>query len=281
MAARAPFPGVIAMPIAPIRDILTYYEEAGSGEPLLLLAGLGSDLQAWALQAPVLARHFRVITCDNRGAGRSSAPDRPYTVAGMADDAAALLQRLGIERASVLGWGMGGCIAQEIALRHGGMVGRLILVNSAAALDGRAQHLLRTWIDVRRSNLSREQIVRFVALFHYGAGLHDDDTRFEQAIDHAAANAYPQQDHAFIRQALALLAHDTRDRLKDIAQETLVVSSAEDAVFSPRLAKALAGGLPNARLVELPGGHAGLLEHPSQYNAAFFEFLGVAAPVVA
>jgi pimeloyl-ACP methyl ester carboxylesterase len=258
-----------------------YYEEAGSGEPLLLLGGLGSDLQAWALQAPVFSRHFRVVTCDNRGAGRSSAPDKPYTIAGMADDAGALLAHLGIESAHVIGWGMGGCVAQELALRHPGRVKKLILVNSAAALDGRGEHVLRTWVDIRRSNLSREQIVRFVALLHFSAALHEDRTRYEQAIENGVANAYPQQDHAFIRQSVALIAHDARERLKDIAAETLVVASTEDAVISPGLGKALAAGIPNAKLAELPGGHAGLVEHATEYNAAIFEFLGVTSPVVA
>ncbi len=62
------------MPYVPTRDIITYYEEAGSGEPLVLIMGLGGDLQGWALTAPALAKHFRVITYDNRGAGRTGAP---------------------------------------------------------------------------------------------------------------------------------------------------------------------------------------------------------------
>ena len=81
------------MPYVPTRDINTYYEEAGRGEPLVLIRGLGSDLQAWAPQAPELAKHFRVITYDNRGAGRTSAPDKPYSIVGMADDLAAPSRR--------------------------------------------------------------------------------------------------------------------------------------------------------------------------------------------
>ncbi|MEP7215082.1 MAG: alpha/beta fold hydrolase, partial [Anaerolineaceae bacterium] len=80
------------MPSTPIRDIITYYEEAGAGagDPLILIMGLSGDIQAWALQVPTLAKHFRVITFDNRGAGRTSAPDKPQSIAGMADDLAAL-----------------------------------------------------------------------------------------------------------------------------------------------------------------------------------------------
>ena len=57
------------MPIVPIRDIMTYYEDTGAGDPLVLIMGLGGHMQAWALQVPTLSKHFRVITFDNRGSG--------------------------------------------------------------------------------------------------------------------------------------------------------------------------------------------------------------------
>ena len=63
------------------------HHRGGSGEPLVLIRGLSSDLQAWALQVPALAKHFRVITYDNRGAGRSDKPTGPYTMQLLADDA--------------------------------------------------------------------------------------------------------------------------------------------------------------------------------------------------
>src|SRR3990172_9311716 len=115
------------MPTAPVRDLMMYYEEAGSGEPLVLIMGLGGDLQGWAFQAPVLAQHFRVITFDNRGAGRTSAPDRPSSIAAMADDTAGLMDYLGIQKAHVLGFSMGGYIAQELALSRPDRVDQLIL----------------------------------------------------------------------------------------------------------------------------------------------------------
>ena len=89
-----------------------------SGEPLLLIMGLGGDLQACPT-APALAKKFRVITFDNRGAGRTSAADKPYSIEQMAADAVGLLDHLEIEKAHVLGFSMGGYIAQELALRSG------------------------------------------------------------------------------------------------------------------------------------------------------------------
>ncbi len=265
------------MPSAPIRDIMTYYEEAGSGEPLVLIMGLGGDLQGWAFQVPVLAQHFRVITFDNRGAGRTSAPDRPYSIAGMAEDVVALMDRIGVAKAHVLGFSMGGFIAQELALAHPERVGKLILLATAAGADGYMRNVVTGMVNARSSSMSREEQVRLMATFVYSAALFDDEARFEASIQNALNNPYAQQDHAFIRQAAACLGFDSRNRLPALKHETLVVSGAEDILVPPRHQKELAQLLANATFKELPGGHVGCIEMPLEYNAAFLEFLGVSA----
>lgn len=265
------------MPTAQLRDILVYYEEAGSGDPLVLIMGLGGDLQGWALQVPELSKHYRVITFDNRGAGRTSAPDRPYSIAGMAQDTIALMDRLGIEKASVLGFSMGGFIAQELALAHPNRVDKLILLASAPYIDGYTRTVVRGLIDARRSNMSREQIVRLTSAFLYSPELLDDEERYEKSILNSLANQWPQQDHAFIRQARAVLEFDARDRLSNIKQPTLVVGGKDDALLPIRNSQRLARLIPNATLKELPGGHVGAMEYPNEYNQAFLEFLGAGA----
>ena len=265
------------MPSAPIRDIMMYYEEAGSGDPLVLLMGITADSQAWRLQVPALSQHFRVITPDNRGAGRTSAPDRPYTIAGMADDTFALMDRLGIAKANVLGFSMGGCIAQEMALTQPERVGKLILLSTFACADAYVRNVVNSLVAARRSNMSREQWVRLISTFFFGAQTFDQEARFELTVRTQVDNPYAQQDHAFIRQAQALLAFDSRDRLSALKNETLVISGAEDILIPPRNAKNLTQALPNATLKELPGGHVGCIEMPMEYNAALLEFLGVGA----
>lgn len=264
------------MPSAQLRDMIMYYEEAGSGDPLILMMGLGADLQAWALQVPELSKHFRVITVDNRGAGRSSAPDRIYSIAGMAEDVRELMDQLEIEKAHVLGFSMGGMIAQELALAHPNRVDKLILLGTAARVDGYTQAVVRSWTDITRSSMSREQVVRARAPFLYSAALFDDNARYEQAIQNSLANPYAQQDHAFLRQAQALLQFDATERVKNVKQQALVVVGEEDILVPPRNSQQLVELLPNATLVQLPGGHVGMVEHAAEYNAAFLDFLGVA-----
>ncbi len=262
------------MPKAATRDITTYYEEAGSGEPLLMIMGLGGDLQAWALQVPALAKHYRVITYDNRGAGRTSAPDRPYSISQMADDAVALLDELGINQAHVLGFSMGGYVAQELALAHPQRVKKLILLATAPYIDGYGQQIVQTLIDVRRSNMSREQVVRFTSTLLYSAEMMDDEDRYERAILNNVNNPYAQSDVGFLRQAEAIPAFDAKDRLGKVTSHALVAVGKEDALVPPRNSERLANLLPSATLKVLSGGHVGCMEYPHEYNEAFIEFLG-------
>ncbi|MBI2766114.1 MAG: alpha/beta fold hydrolase [Chloroflexi bacterium] len=265
------------MPTAPVRDIVTYYEEAGSGHPLVLIMGLGGDLQGWALQVPALSKYFRVITFDNRGAGRTSAPDRPFTIATMADDLAALLDRLDIEKAHILGFSMGGYIAQEFIAAYPQRVDKLILLATAASIDGYGHAVVNSWIDVRRSNLSREQVIRTRAPYVYSPELLDDSERYERAIQNALSNPYAQQDHAFIRQAQAILAFDAAESAAKIKSPTLVAVGKDDILVPPRNSEKLAKLIPGATLKVLDGAHLGVLEYPNEYNAVFLEFLGASS----
>lgn len=266
------------MPNAQLRDIVTYYEESGSGDPLVLITGLGGDLQSWRFQVDELSKHFRVITYDNRGAGRTSAPDRPYTITGMAQDLADLLDVLQIEKAHILGYSMGGYIAQEFALANPKRVDKLILLATAASPDGFARAVVNSWIDVRRSSMSREQVARNTGLWLYSPELLADTPRYELAIRNSLTNRWPQLDHAFYRQANAVLEWDPGDRASGIKASTLIVSGQDDIVSPQRNAERLNKLIAGSTVKTLPGGHAGCIENPAEYNAAFLEHLGVAVP---
>src|SRR5438270_12493782 len=103
------------MPHAHINNIDIYYEIHGQGPAVLLIPGLGSDTATWQQLIPALQKEYRLILLENRGSGRSAKPEGPYTTIQMADDAAALLADLEIERAHVIGKSMGGMIALYLA----------------------------------------------------------------------------------------------------------------------------------------------------------------------
>src|SRR3954454_4831552 len=110
---------MVRVPIVDSGDASLWWDQSGSGEPpLLLIQGLGYTADMWYRIAPGLAAERRVVVFDNRGVGRSSVPDNPWTVEQMADDAIAVLDAAGGGAAHVFGVSMGGLIAQEVALRQ-------------------------------------------------------------------------------------------------------------------------------------------------------------------
>ncbi len=104
-----------------------YYEEYGAGQPLLLIHGGGSTGRgSWSGVAPILAKHFRVITPDSRGHGRTNNPDGKLSFGRMADDVVALAAALELERPLICGWSDGGYIALEVGIDHDGFAGAII-----------------------------------------------------------------------------------------------------------------------------------------------------------
>jgi pimeloyl-ACP methyl ester carboxylesterase len=169
---------------------------------------------------------------------------------------------------------MGGYIAQEFAVMHPEMVDKLILMGTAPAIDGYGRAVVKSWIDVRRSSMSREQVVRQTSVFLYSPELLDDQPRYERAIQNSLSNPYAQQDHAFIRQAEAILGFDGSATAGNIKAPTLVVVGKDDILVPPRNSEKLAKLIPGATLKELPGAHLGAMEYPNEYNSVFLEFLG-------
>src|SRR4028119_2140224 len=106
------------MPLLPVNGIDMYYEERGSGEPLLLIMGITAAGSVWEKHAAYWEKSFRCIIADNRGVGLSGKPASPYSTELMADDYAGLLEALHIENVPVIGCSMGSAIAQQLALRH-------------------------------------------------------------------------------------------------------------------------------------------------------------------
>lgn len=115
------------MPLANSHGTKIFWNEAGSGDPLVMIMGLGHSHELWHRTWPVMARKHRTIVFDNRGTGQSDVPPGPYPIAQMAADTAAVMDAAGLERAHVLGVSMGGMIAQEFAIAYPHRVRSLIL----------------------------------------------------------------------------------------------------------------------------------------------------------
>lgn len=274
------------MPTARINGIDLYYEEQGSGVPLLLIMGLAADSVAWMFQRDAFAARYRTVLFDNRGVGRSSKPEGPYTIPLMADDAAGLLDALGIDRAHVVGISMGGMIAQELALRHPQRVRALVLGCTYARPDAA---ITRTFeeslahfggsrgahgeIQVDVSKLDPMAFIqRLLPLTFTPQFMMTQLPTLMQVF--AGALQYGFDLRAILAQVAATQAHDTLDRLGQITAPTLVITGDSDLLIPPGNSDLLAARIHGARLATIPGGsHAFNFETPDTFNAAVLEFL--------
>jgi pimeloyl-ACP methyl ester carboxylesterase len=262
------------MPQISVNGIDIHWEERGHGDPLLLIMGLGADGSEWEDHVLRFEQHFRCIVMDNRGVGISDKPQGPYTTAAMADDSAALLRGLGVQRARVAGISMGGAIAQCLALQHPDMVARLVIVSSWAKCDAYAKTIFQHFAKARAA-LSRSDFMQLLQLWiftppYYGA--HLDDMLQGQAD--ADADQNPQPQHGFEAQCEACASHDTLGRLGEIAAPALIAAGDAD-IFTPLpFSRRLHRGITGSRLQIFEGlGHAHHWEALDEFNEAVASFL--------
>jgi pimeloyl-ACP methyl ester carboxylesterase len=244
-----------------------WVERRGDGPDVLLIAGLGDPAEAWQFQLDGLADRYRVTAFDNRGVGRTPPADGPLSAATMADDAAALLRGLDAPAVHVAGFSMGSAIAQELALRHPELVRSLVLVSTYARPDAllRAQLKLWRWLP----EVAPDERAFFEAFFTwvYTPRAHTDGT-VEQMVEEALAFPHQQTVEAFQAQVDACVAHDTADRLAQIAVPTLVLAGEYDMILPPRLGRSVAAAIPGARFEVVPeAAHQPFQEIPDEFNA--------------
>ena len=264
------------MAYAIINGIRLHYDVTGNGDAVLLLSALSMPGAMWAPQVKALAPHFRTITVDNRGVGETDLPAEPvYTMAQLADDAAALLRQLKITRAHVVGASMGGTIAQEMALRHPQLVRSLVLVSTWAKVDARFLQVIESWMSLA-SRVPIEERYRHVFFpWVFGPTFFERKDNVETAFRGAMAYPHQTKAEAIERQARGIFAWDgTRvARLGTIKAPTLVVGGKDDILTPPDVARALAKLIRRARLTLLPGGHSVNLEQTEAFNRTLLRFL--------
>jgi pimeloyl-ACP methyl ester carboxylesterase len=265
-----------------VGDLTLGYEVHGEdGDWVLFVTGLGYGRWSWDWQVEDFARHFRVITFDNRGIGESDTPPGPYTAAHMAGDAAGLLDGLGVDRAHVIGSSLGGCIAIELALARPELVHRLVLCSTSA---GGAKALpppegLLQLLAEAPSLPEESRLRRFVENALSDAFVKERPDVIDRILELRRETAQPEQ--AWQWQAAAGATFDAADRVGEIRAETLVITGDEDHVVDPANSRVLAEAIPTSTLVELPGGHLFSMERPTSFNQLVGAFLQGGIPALA
>ena len=240
-----------------------YWESSGTGEPVLLIHGLGLSGGAWWRTVDALAPRMRVITFDHRGIGQSESLSPAYTTEAMADDALAVLDALGLESAHVYGISLGGMIAQQLALRHPRRVRSVVL----GATQPGGRHAVRADDEVmafftQRSTMRKEEAAWASVPFNYGPRCREEHVdRIAEDIERRLT--HPFNPEAYRAQLFAAGMHNCYGRLDRIRVPTMVVHGVHDRVIPVANARLIAERLPDCRLSILEdSGHLYPSEQP-------------------
>lgn len=248
------------------------YRERGDGPPVVLVHGFPFSSALWEPQLVGLSDRFRVIAPDLRGFGESDLADGPYGMDVHADDLAALLDALGLERVVLGGLSMGGYVAFEFVRRHRDRLRGLILADTRAEPDtaeGRAnrRRMARTALEEGTDPVIEPMVPKLLS-----PETREARPEVEERLLEIMRSARPEA----IAAALEGMAGraDSRDLLPRIEVPTLVIGGADDAITPAADLRAMAEAIPDVRLELLAGaGHVSNLEAPERFNAAVRDFL--------
>ncbi|OBI52663.1 bromoperoxidase [Mycobacterium kyorinense] len=257
------------------------YDDRGSGEPVLFIAGSGGAGRGWHLhQVPAfLAAGYRVITFDNRGIGATENASG-FTTQTMVADTAALIEKLDAAPARIVGVSMGAYIAQELMVSRPDLVSKAVLMATRGRLD-RARQFFRTAEEDlinSETRLPAAYDAKVRMLESFSPRTLNDDKAVAEWID--IFTMWPIKSTPGLRCQLDVSPRNNRlPAYQSITAPVLVIGFADDIVTPPHLGREVADAIPNGRYMQIPdAGHLGFLERPETVNAAILQFLaGMAA----
>jgi 3-oxoadipate enol-lactonase len=259
------------MPFFAVRDLKMYYEIRGTGPRLLTITGTGGDLRHTpnVFDAPI-ARHFEVLAYDQRGLGRTSRPDIPYTMADYAADANALLEALKWECCFVMGISFGGMVAQEFALRYSPRVERLVLACTSSGGAGGTSYPLHELADLPAEEYVR-RILELSDTRRGAAWRAANPAQFQALFDLTLAGLRvgadePGRSIGFRRQLEARALHNTYDRLPTLRMPVYLCGGRYDGIATPANLEAMQKQIPGARLELFEGGHLFFIQDPRAFD---------------
>jgi len=271
---------------ANVNGVKLCYEVFGDGYPLFLIHGFGAKKESWIAQIPDLSKHFKVIVLDNRGAGKSDRPDSEYTMEMFADDINGLMEHLGIEKANIAGWSLGGMIVQNFVLKYPERVNKLILINTNYGFPDESgpevyknmrldeikmkkEDPVKAWWSGARSSFYikfRKQLEADPSKKWYGLW------SAEELIELSTIDPPTEKDVNL--QAGALKTHNTFDRLDTIKNPTLILVASHDRLMSKSSMEQIHEKIPNSKLVVIDkAGHNSPQSKAPEVNQTIIDFL--------
>ncbi len=257
---------------ATINGIRMHFDLSGpQGAPdVVLHHPLATDLTSWDALAMALSGRYRVLRFDARGHGKTEVTAGAYDFEMLTGDTIALMDHLGIKRASFIGLSMGGMVGQHLGIAHADRLERLVLVSTAAEMASLGRQI---WDD--RIRFATEKGMAAVA-----------DGAMARWVTAANMQSRPELIRylrtmilgtpvpGYVGWCHAISGHDVRARLGEIKVPTLVVVGSHDPATPPAAARMIAEGIPGARFVEIPAtSHMLQLENPAAFHEVTLPFL--------
>jgi pimeloyl-ACP methyl ester carboxylesterase len=266
------------LPKEKVNDIGMYYEIIDFTNPweepetLVLIHGYIFNAKFWFPQVPAFCKEFRVVTVDNRGYGRTTIPQKGFTIKTMANDIKVLLDKLKIDKAYVLGHCSGGCITQQFALDYPEKVKGLVLFATFSQpldppLDWNSLKQMLTaanLIDVAEQS----------APMAFSSKVHKNLLEWVRTeIKNVAQPYVGERSKVMLDFSESLFTINLTDQLKNIEAQTLVIVGEDDTTTPPKFSKIIHRNIPKSEFVSMSGLHYCSLEYPSEFNKIVLKFL--------
>ncbi len=263
------------MPKVTANDITINYEQQGAGEPLILIPYLAADNACYSFQVADYAKHFTCISVDPRGAGESDKPDGAYSTELFADDIAAFMHVLGLERAHVSGLSLGAAAGLWLASKYPERVKSLSLHSGWTKTDPFLKTVVQGWQTIAKGLGSvPEMVIQGIFPWCFTPELYASKPDYIEQLA-AFVRSRPQQPlDAFIRQSNAVIGHDALAQLGAISAPTQITFGRHDLATSTRFADPMKTGIGGSELVVFETcAHAPIYESVAEFNEKTLAFL--------
>ena len=263
------------MPKVHVNDITMNYEQQGTGEPLLLMPYLTADNACYAFQVADYAKHFTCISVDPRGAGVTDKPAGAYSTQLFADDIAAFMQAVKIDRAHVAGLSLGAATGMWLAAKHPDKVKSLSLHSGWTKSDPFLKTVLQSWQTLAKALGSvTELVIQGIFPWCFTPELYAAKPDYIESLAAFVRGRPPQPLEAFLQQSNAVIAHDAESQLGKITAPTQITFGRHDLVTSTRFADAMKNGIRKSETVIFEDcSHAPIYENVAAFNQKTLAFL--------
>ena len=263
------------MPKIRANQITINYEQQGSGDPLILIPYLSADHACYAFQVADYAKHFTCISLDLRGTGESDKPEGGYSTEVLADDVAAFMQALGIQRADVSGLSLGAAVGMWLGAKYPDKVRSLSLHSGWAKTDPFMKTVVEGWqVMAQALGSVPEMVIKAIFPWCLTPELYASKPDYIQSLADFVRSRPAQSVAAFNQQSNAVIAHDVEAQLDRISAPTQITFGRQDVVTSTRFADRMTGSIRGSELEIFEGcAHAPIYESVEEFNQKTLAFL--------